>query len=168
MIQFQTWVAITLISILSLSAIAPAIAEDVDSSSQTESTTIDKNSGTVKGTVKSIIGSVVIVDVGDGKTTTLSVSKDQIATYNLRPGMYLVANQTNGVTVIESVNYTARANPESETATRILNIKPEVRTQTTSDNSNTTDTYTDTSTSGNNSVTTPVSDPLPTTPRALW
>jgi hypothetical protein len=166
MMQFQTWVAITLTSILSLSAIAPVIAEDVDPSSQNESTTIDKNSETIKGTVKSIIGSVVIVDVGEGKTATLSVSKDQIATYNLRPGMYLVATQTNGVTVIESVNYTARANAESETATRILNIKPEVRTQTTSDNSNTT--YTDTDTSGNNSVTTPVSDPLPTTPRALW
>ncbi|PSB01071.1 hypothetical protein [Merismopedia glauca] len=172
MVKIQTWAAIILASGLSLSAIAPVIAEDLNSPSPTESTSVNSNSESIKGTIKSIIGQLVIVELANGGTTTLSFSKEEIGTYNLRPGMYLVATQTNGVTVIDSVSYATATTSESSTANRILNLKaPEVRMETSSETttSGSTTTYTNSSTSVDNSVeTSPTPATLPATPRALW
>lgn len=189
--KYPSWSTIAIATALSLTAIAPAIAQDTTTPegtgtppettvpatttpNTTESTSTDY-SQSVKGTIKSIIGSLVIVDLADGGTRTLTLDRDDIARYSLAPGMYLVATEKNGMTVVESATYAAAASSESATASRILNIKAPVVSSETSSSTTESTTYTEsppptttTTTTTTTVETTSEPEALPPTPRALW
>ena len=94
----------TLSLLLSLTTIYPAIARPA--SQQTQDILIAQmdDTASIRGKIRSIVGNVVTLELPDGSTQDVMISRAERERLGLSPGMEIMTSMRNGSLVVEVVN----------------------------------------------------------------
>jgi molybdopterin-binding protein len=95
-----------------------ALAQGMNGTTTSTDTTVNStNQAGMRGTIRSIVGEVVTIQMPNGESRAVTVSEEQITKLNLRPGMTIVAtpmsNSDNANVRVELANDTTSTNMAS-------------------------------------------------------
>ncbi|MFB2921328.1 MULTISPECIES: hypothetical protein [Aerosakkonema] len=103
--------------LLSLAAICPAIAgERVEGQVINQSDRMEV-SQSMRGKIRSIVGNVVTLEMPNGDSTEVMISRTEIQRLGLRPGMEISTSMRDGNLVVEVLNMGSASSASGESST---------------------------------------------------
>ncbi|MBD2182554.1 hypothetical protein [Aerosakkonema funiforme] len=106
--------------LLSLVAVCPAIARPLEEQAQRQvinQTDRMELSQSMRGKIRSIVGNVVTLEMPNGDSTEVMISRTEIQRLGLRPGMEISTSMRDGNLVVEVLNMGSASSASEESTT---------------------------------------------------
>ncbi|MCL1469986.1 hypothetical protein LAY57_04765 [Argonema antarcticum A004/B2] len=122
----------TLSVLLSLVAVYPALARPSGKQAEGQALAqIDRmNSASMRGTIKSIVGNVVTLEMPNGETKDVMIGRAERDRLGLRPGMEIMTSMKDGNLMVEVVSAGSASSTSADTTSTEAASEAEMTTRT--------------------------------------
>lgn len=121
--KIKIFAGMSLSLVLSLAAVFPAMAHHTPDHGKgqaiSQTTNVDEN---ITGRIESIVGNVVTVELADGTTRDIMISRAERERLALQPGMEIATTMRDGNLIVEVLNAGAVSNSASEASSSEANM----------------------------------------------